>query len=112
MANLNAQELSGGILPTFASCASGGDTVPVGGRTLVLVQNDDASGHTVTIAKQRDEVTVPGYGTLTTSDISQLIGAGDLGAFYPAPNVYGSGGRASVTYDDVTSTTIAVLRLV
>ncbi|WP_228979716.1 hypothetical protein [Streptomyces sp. DH12] len=106
MADLSAQRMTlGGLQPTYAAAAGGGDTAPIGNDIVLHVKNGDASPHTVTIA-------TPGtVGGLAVADASQVIDAGDE-AFIPLRSVYrGPDGRAAISYDGVTSVTVAVLQL-
>lgn len=107
MADLDAQRMTlSGLQPTYSSAAAGGDTAPVGSDVFIHVKNGDASAHTVTVA-------TPGtVGDLAIADAAQAIDAGEE-AFIPMRATYRNAatGRASITYDAVTSVTIAVLQL-
>ncbi|URM90416.1 hypothetical protein LUW75_10875 [Streptomyces sp. MRC013] len=98
-----------GGLPDLAGAAVAasalGDTAPVGtGRCLVVV-NADASPHTVTVATPG---TVSGLGV---ADAVLTVAAGDTGIL-PLPRLFAQdNGRASITYDGVTSLSVAVLEL-
>ncbi|MFI2431987.1 hypothetical protein [Streptomyces sp. NPDC018693] len=87
------------------AAAGGGDTAPVGPYRFLYVNNADASSHTVTLATPG---TVKG---LAISDGGVTVAAGDH-ALIPLANVYrGANGRAAITYDDVTSLTVAAFEL-
>lgn len=87
------------------AAAGGGDTAPVGSGRFLYVNNADASPHTVTMATPG---TVKG---LAVSDGAVTVAAGDH-AIIPLNNVYrGSNGRAAITYDGVTSLTVAAFEL-
>ncbi|OII60110.1 hypothetical protein BJP40_00680 [Streptomyces sp. CC53] len=87
------------------AASSGGDTAPVGPGRLLYVANGDASPHTVTVATPG---TVKGH---AIADAVVPVAAGDH-ALIPLANVYrGSNGRAAITYDAVTSVTVAVLEI-
>ncbi|OII64592.1 hypothetical protein BJP40_19830 [Streptomyces sp. CC53] len=87
------------------AAAGGGDTAPVGPGRFLYVANGDASPHTVTVATPG---TIKG---LAIADASLVVAAGDH-AIIPLHNVYrGSNGRAAVTYDGVTSVTVAAFEL-
>ncbi|WP_156722666.1 hypothetical protein [Streptomyces apocyni] len=88
-----------------AAADAGGDTAPVGPHRFLYVANADASPHTVTVATPG---TVKG---LAVADASLVVAAGDHGIL-PLNNVYrGATGRAAITYDDVTSVTVAAFEL-
>jgi hypothetical protein len=107
MAVLTAQAMPlGGLQPTYAAAAGGGDQAPVGEKLLLHVRNDDASSKTVTVA-------TPGtVGGLAIADAAQTIPAGG-DAFIPLKSTYRdpATGRAAVTYSAATSVTVAVLQL-
>jgi hypothetical protein len=107
MAVLTAQTVPlGGLQPTYAAAASGGDQAPVGEKLVLHVRNDDASSKTVTLA-------TPGtVGGLAIADAAQTIPAGG-DALIPLKSTYRdpATGRAAVTYSAVTSVTVAVLQL-
>lgn len=87
------------------AAAAGGDTAPVGPHRFLYVNNADASPHTVTVDTPG---TVKGH---AITDASLVVAAGDHGIL-PLHNVYrGTNGRAVITYDDVTSVTVAVFKL-
>jgi hypothetical protein len=107
MAVLTAQAMAlGGLQPTYAAAAGGGDQAPVGEKLVLHVRNDDASSKTVTVA-------TPGtVGGLAIADAAQTIPAGG-DAFFPLKSTYRdpATGRAAITYSAVTSVTVAVLQL-
>jgi hypothetical protein len=107
MAVLTAQAMPlGGLQPTYAAAAGGGDQAPVGEKLVLHVRNDDASSKTVTVA-------TPGtVGGLAIADAAQTIPAGG-DAFIPLKSTYRDPvtGRAAVTYSAATSVTVAVLQL-
>ena len=97
--------LTGGTV-TFTAAASGGDTCQTGAGVLLLVRNEDASSHTVTLATPG---TVNG---LEIADRAVVVAAGSEVAI-PVTSDYrdSSTGRAAITYDGVTSVTVAVVRV-
>lgn len=104
MATLTLQDASDGLGDvTFDAAAAGGDDCPsgtfVGGWSLpvvLLVSNGDTVAHTVT---------VPG---LPGSPVS--VPAGATGAI-PIANSQTFGSLVSLTYDAVTSVTVAAVKL-
>lgn len=107
MAVLTAQATPlGGLQPTYANAAGGGDQAPCGEKLVLHVRNGDASSKTVTVA-------TPGtVGGLAIADASQVIPAGG-NAFIPLKSTYRdpATGLAGITYSAVTSVTVAVLQL-
>ncbi|MFD6432820.1 hypothetical protein [Streptomyces venezuelae] len=107
MAILSAQRLPlGGLQPTFAAAAGGGDQAPCGEKLLLLVRNGDAASKTVTLA-------TPGsVGDLPIADAQQVIPASGS-AMFPLKAVFRDPvtGRAGITYSAVTSVTVAVVQL-
>lgn len=92
---------------TFVAASAGGDDCATGGGVLLLVKNGDASPHTVTL-----ETPETFDGDLDLADRAVAVAAGQDAAI-PVTDRYRdpSTGRASITYDDVTSVTVAVLRV-
>lgn len=89
----------------LSAAASGGDTAEVGSGRFLVVKNGDAGNHTVTIA-------TPG----TRSGLAIADGVYDAPAgkytLVPLADVFrGANGRASITYDAVTSVTVGVFEL-
>ncbi len=87
------------------SADSDGDTAETGERVFLAVANGSAGTRTVTVA-------TPGnVSGLAIADATLSVGAGGVGVL-PLPRLFaGSDGRASVSYDDATDITVAVLRL-
>ncbi|MBI0294502.1 hypothetical protein JBE04_08400 [Streptomyces sp. PRKS01-29] len=107
MAVLSAQALPlGGLQPTYASAASGGDQAPVGDKLFLHVRNGGGSSITVTVA-------TPGtVGGLDISDAQQTVPASGA-AFVPLTATFRDPmtGRAAISYSGTTTVTVAVLRL-
>lgn len=83
----------------------GGDTAEVGPGYFLYMANADASPHTATIATPG---TQDGH---AIADATLVVAAGDSGII-PLTHIFrGSTGLASITYDDVTSVTVAVFKL-
>jgi hypothetical protein len=97
--------LTGAAVP-YAAAAGGGDTCQTGAGVLLMVRNGDASSHTVTLATPS---TVNG---LAIADRAVAVAAGADVAI-PVTSDYRnpSTGRASITYDGVTSVEVAVIRV-
>ncbi|MFC8124657.1 hypothetical protein [Streptomyces sp. NPDC057302] len=108
MAILNAQKVViGGLQPTYAAAAGGGDQAPVGEKLLLIVRNGDATSKTVTLA-------TPGtVGDLAVADAVQAIPASGTAMFALKASAFRDPvtGRAAITYSAVTSVTVAVVQL-
>lgn len=107
MANLATTTIAtaGGAVP-FVAASAGGDKAQTGSRFALLVKNGDTVTHTVTIVTPG---TVDG---LAISDRTVAVAAGATVAVllkdtYNDPTT----GLALITYDAVTSVTVAVVRL-
>lgn len=116
MAALTVQDISGsGLEPAYTAAAGGGDTIADDGteRTFLHVENGGASEITVTVTAQSSSLHVEGYGTLARANLSVAVPAGEgrmIGPF--PPNAFkDSSGNVAVSYSDVTSVTVAALRL-
>ncbi|WP_171117787.1 MULTISPECIES: hypothetical protein [unclassified Streptomyces] len=95
-----------GAAVAYTAAAAGGDDCATGAGVLLLVKNDDASSHTVTL------VTPGTVNGLAIADRQVAVAAGAEVAI-PVTNDYRdpSTGRAAITYDAVTSVTVAVIRV-
>jgi len=95
-----------GATVAYTAAAGGGDTCQAGAGMLLLVKNGDASSHTVTL------VTPGTVNGLAIADRPVVVAAGAEVAI-PVTNDYRnpSTGRASITYDAVTSLTVAPIRV-
>jgi hypothetical protein len=106
--SLTSVPIDGGLADVAGAAvaaAGGGDTAPVGPGRFLYVANADASPHTATIASPG---TVKG---LDVENPALVVAAGDHGII-PLPRMLaGTDGRAAITYDAVTSVTVAVLEL-
>lgn len=95
-----------GIEPTFNSAAAGGDTFTHGAKTYIHIKNDDASPHTATLVSQFSAT--PGIGPV---DLDIVVPAGEERIAGPfSTNFKDSAGDVNITYDAVTSVSIAVLQ--
>ena len=108
MATLTVQTSSrAGLEPSYASCAGGGDEFANTGKQVIHVKNGDVASKTVTIVTQST------VDDLAVADRDVTIPAGEeriIGPF--STDFYNdSSDLAQLTYDAVTSLTIAVLEL-
>lgn len=108
MAQLTVQQTSlDGLNPAYAAADVAGDALANNGSTVLHVKNGDASSHTVTIASQ---VANPPPGTVA-QDQDVAVPAGEeriIGPFNRSA-FNDSDGNVQVTYDDVTSVTVAAI---
>lgn len=88
---------------TFVAADVAGDTVDSGAGVVLLVKNDDVSAHTATVDTPG---TVSG---LAIENPGLTVAASDQGAIPLPTGVFGA--TASITYDAVTSVTVAAIRL-
>ena len=108
MATLTVQESSiDGITPTFNACDVAGDEFVNDGDIWIHIDNSDASPHTATIDTPQ---TVDG---LALSNPAVVVAAGTQAVAGPfsTTRFNDAAGKVQITYDAVTSLTIAVIRL-
>lgn len=112
MATLTVQTIDeDGLDATYSAASAGGDDFPntPAGRIFLHAKNGDASSHTVTVAALDSSISIDGLGALTKSDASVAIPAGEERFLGPFP--YGAfGSSPAITYDAVTSVTIAAIK--
>lgn len=107
MATLTTQTAAlAGLSVALGDASAGGDQCATGPGLALVVQNGDASSHTVTLATPG---TVDG---LAIADRVVTVPAGAL-AVIPLNDVYRdpATGRAAITYDGVTSVKVAAVRV-
>jgi hypothetical protein len=108
MAALSIQTaVPAGIALSFASAASGGDTMVNDGKTVLIVKNASGSAITVTVTAK---AACP-LGSLHNISVSVANGAEQIiGPFLPA--IYNNtSGAVEITYSSVTSVTVAALKV-
>lgn len=107
MATLTPQRADfDGLTPVFSAASAGGDEFPWAQQTVLYVKNGDASPHTVTIASQY--TARPG---LTPTDVEVTVAAGEeaiIGGL-TRDGFRDTDGNVQVTYDAVTSVTVAAI---
>lgn len=99
-----------GLAATYDAAAAGGDSFVNDGRTFLHVKNGDASPHTATVAAVQGTTRKPGFGELTKGNASVQVAAGGEAFLGPFPTI-AFGSQPDITYDAVTSVTVAVLRI-
>lgn len=91
----------------LVAATAGGDDCQTGAGVFLAVKNADATAHTVTLA-------TPGTidGDLAIPDRAVVVAAGKT-SFIPVTDRYRNTGtgRAAITYDGVTSLSVAVIRV-
>lgn len=113
MATLTVQTVDeDGLDATYSAASAGGDDFAnaPSGRVVLHIKNGAASSHTATVAAQDNSLTIPGIGSVTKADASVAVPAGEERFLGPFP--YGAyGSNPAITYDDVTSVTIAAIKV-
>lgn len=110
MAALTIQEFDKdtSLTPSFAAAAAGGDTFLNDGRTFLYIKNGSGGAIIATI----DSLVNCNQGT--DHNITVTIPAGSeeiVGPFTPASRFNGDDNFSSITYDGVTSLTIAAIKM-
>lgn len=95
-----------GAAVTFTPATSGGDDCATGAGVVLLVKNDDTASHTVTLV-------TPGQVNGLAIDDRAITVAASTTTAIPVTGDYRdkTTGRASITYDAVTSVSVAVVRV-
>lgn len=97
-----------GLSPSLQACSAGGDTWSPSATTMLYVKNGDSVQHTVTV-----HTTAVSYGQ-PISNIAVAVPAGQemmLGPFDPGMVANPETTLATVTYDAVTSMSIAAINV-
>jgi hypothetical protein len=87
-----------------------GDSVNSSSGIFVVLKNDDASPHTLTVTASVASVDCGNYGDVPLDDVTLVVAAGDIG-FVSIPSGYSQNGLDSWTYDAVTSVSIGVFSI-
>lgn len=92
----------------LAAATSGGDTALTGAGTFLAVKNADAASHTLTLPVY--PATVDGDLAVSSRTVTVAAGKTEL---IPLTDRYKNPatGRASISYDAVTSVSVAVVRV-
>lgn len=114
MATLTVEKITeSGLAPTYIAADAGGDTFPnppSGQGVFLHVKNGDASSHTVTVTPANASNDFPGWGEMTKAPIVVAVPAGEDRFIGPFPYTPYQANPA-ITYDDVTSVTVAAIRV-
>lgn len=117
MADLTVQKISrAGVDPAGGevAAAAGGDAFINDGKTFLRVNNAGAGAVVVTFTAQNTSVRPTGpFGVITVADIVVTVGAGLVREIGPIPQgIFNDGnGKVQVTYDQVTSVTVAARKV-
>lgn len=93
------------LAASAVAAAGGGDNAPCGPGYVLVVINGDASPHTATIATPG---TKNGH---AVADGVLTVAAGDTGLIALGNDYRGANDRAAITYNGVTSVTVAVIKI-
>ena len=116
MATLTVQSFDkDGLDVTHASAAGGGDVFANDAtqRTFLSAKNGSGGAIVITITAQTTSATVTPYVTLTQANITFSLGAGEDCIIGPFNTLLfnNSSNQVAVTYDGVTSLTVAACKL-
>lgn len=116
MADLTIQDLSDedGAAITFSSAAAGGDKYIWDSRAAIIIQNGDASAHSVTVIAAYTAIKDATYGELTRADIVLSVAAGAVAVIPPVNVAFrnaADSNKVALTYDAVTSLKVAAVRI-
>jgi len=103
-----------GAIETVASAAAGGDSFVNSGVEFIHVKNGHASAaYVVTITAQVTNIHHQQFGTVTKSNVTKSVAAGQdayIGPFKQSA-FNDANNRVQITYDAVTTLSVAVLYL-
>ncbi|BCH32635.1 hypothetical protein MesoLjLc_45650 [Mesorhizobium sp. L-8-10] len=115
MADLTVQNLSdedGGAV-TFAAADVAGDKFVWDSRAAIVIKNDDVGSKTVTVTAAYTAINDATYGELTRSNIVLAVAAGAVAVIPPVNVAFRNAAdlnKVALTYDAVTSLSVAVIR--
>lgn len=115
MADLTVQDISDedGAAVTFAAADVAGDKFAYSDKATIVVKNDDVAAKTVTVVAAVTAFNDRQRGELTRSNIVLTVAAGAVAVIPPLPNPFrnaSDANKVALTYDAVTSLSIAVIR--
>lgn len=112
MPTLAVQEVRNTALtPTDNAADAGGDEFTNNPGTLVHIANGHSSPQTVTFTAQKASVDVPGYGSLSISNIAVAVtNAEERVISIPTTGYNDVNGRVQMTYSGVTLLLINIFR--
>ena len=105
---LTVQEISlDGLTPTFSAADANGNYFSGSGKEFVYVKNGGSSAITVTIASQQP----CNQGEIHNVEVSVAASGEAMIGPLPEARFEDSSGHINISYSDVTSVTVAVIRL-
>ena len=108
MAELSVQQIDiDGLDPSFPGADVGGDSFLNDGDTVLYVKNDDSAEHTVTLEIQKSV----DFGSLTNPTVTVPAGEERIIGPFNREWFNDSDKYAHVSYDAVTSVTVAALKV-
>jgi hypothetical protein len=99
-----------GLVATYDAATGGGDSFENDGRVILHAKNASVSPITVTVAAEQATTQKPGFGELTKADAAVAVPADGEAFLGPFPTI-AFGVLGQITYSDVTTLTIAALRV-
>lgn len=115
MAVLQVQQVSKkgivDVLNALSPADAAGDSVPSAPGLLIVMDNTDASAHTLTVAAPVAEANCGNYGALTVDPLTLVLATNQSG-FLAIPNGYvDANNNFAWTYDAVTGVKIGVFSI-
>ncbi len=115
MADLTIEDFAeGGLAPSYVAAAAGGDAIlNLQGDVVIHVKNAGVGAVLVGVTAQDISEDVPAFGIMSKASVSKSVAADADEFFGPFSRqaFNDANGKAQITYDQVTSVTIAALRL-
>lgn len=100
------------ISSQLTSAASGGDKYISDERTFLFIENGGSASVTVTVSAQDTEAIVPSGGTVTVSDLTLTVTAGNSGIIAAPKRFYNDGdGKVNISYDQVSSVSVGAFKM-
>lgn len=96
-----------GLAPAFVAASAGGDTFSNDGKTVLHVKNGGAAAVTVTV----DSVAPCNQGVDHNAVVSVPAGGERVIGVFPPGRFNTTAGQVAVSYDVVTSVTVAALKV-
>lgn len=116
MADLTVQDMTDedGAAIAFAAADVAGDKFVWDSRAVIVVRNADAASKEVTVTAAFASIDDERYGELTRSNIVLSVAAGATAIIPPVPIAFRNTAdldKVALTYDAVTSLSVAVVRV-
>lgn len=115
MADLTIQKIvEAGLNPTLGAASGGGDAIlNLAGDVFLYVKNADATAKQITVTAQKTSKDVESYGSMTKANAVVSVPAGEIRLIGPFPRAAfnDAANKVQITYDAVTSLTVAAIQL-